>query len=104
MAHNPKRRCALPGCGVKFDIAGQWAKKYCCPDHVAKAGVTWRVEYRDRRRTTPAVRKCVICEGEFSPVKTQKYCGPTCAGKGLVAAIERQRQRRNLEKFNRSKL
>lgn len=80
-------------------------RRVYCSTVCATKGQQQKLESHDRRRKeAQAIRpkpKCAIpeCGKEYDKKgSNQKYCSDECAAKGLLAAIERQRVRRQRTK------
>lgn len=101
-----KRKCRWEPCGKEFDpdypgraVTGGRLRVYCselCRRSAHAAQIvrhkTMRlVEGQERR----ASARCAICQKPIASLHgNARYCGPKCRGEGLIAAIERQWQRR----------
>src|SRR4051812_34632567 len=99
-----KLTCHRPGCNKSLPPG---RLKYCGKECAAQAqqeqleAIT--VKRREERAKKPPT-KCAIpsCTGTFHPTSSShKYCCDACSLKGLQAAIDRQRQRREVERNKR---
>lgn len=87
-------------CGVCSGSVPPGRRLYCgdgCASKVQQQQLEKLSERRKANRVLGKTIKCEIPECTNTFVKTSsrhKYCGTTCADKGLQMAIERQRQRR----------
>lgn len=80
-------------------------RRVYCSEECAKKGQQQKLDAHDRRRKEAQAARpkpmCAIpeCRKEFDRKgSSQKYCSDECAAKGLIAAIERQRVRREQAK------